>query len=162
MEHILKQVAVQGASDNVLAVHKYHIRRFRFELYDKAWADRVEDDSPENIEAEVSWHEEIGEGEAEKRTYRETDIVFDPGLGDSEPKQQMLDIIMRAMKEEGVELLGSKKYEGKVAWTMVGTVQVDANDEDEARDLILDAPLPEGEFMGDSFEIIEVQEVKPA
>lgn len=152
------KVELHGAEpilDNVLAVHKYHIRTFRF-----AVDDGHPDGGSEIIEAQVPWHEEIGEDEAERQTYRKSSVTFDPGLPDGVLKQQLLDIIAKKMKEDGIELLGSKKYEGKVAWTMVGTVQVEANDEDEARDLIMDAPLPEGEFMGDSFEIIELNEVK--
>lgn len=46
------------------------------------------------------------------------------------------------------------RYKASVAWTMMGTVEVEADDQMQARQKVLDAPLPlVASYLEDSFEI---------
>lgn len=50
------------------------------------------------------------------------------------------------------------KYNVKVVWTLMGSYDIEAQDEDEARRLADELPLPHnGEYLEGSFEIDEVE-----
>lgn len=54
-------------------------------------------------------------------------------------------------------------YKVKCFWTLGGTLDIEAENEDEARELAMEAMLPEkGEYLEASFEIDTVEEAGPA
>ncbi len=46
-----------------------------------------------------------------------------------------------------------KTYDLDVSWTMTGTMKVEANSYEEAVNKALEADLPDGEYLGDSFVV---------
>lgn len=50
-------------------------------------------------------------------------------------------------------------YRVHVSWTVCGTIEVEANTEEEAIKKAYDSDLPNGEYLDDSFDIDEIEEV---
>ena len=48
-----------------------------------------------------------------------------------------------------------KKFKVAVQWMMTATIEVEAEDIEDAIDIAADADLPEGEFLEDSFEVCD-------